>query len=164
MSLINVNNVFLQQDGPEGIGMSDDDRRANWATSPVVYSQSSRPFDNDIALFVKNFIKPEWLDVNNTPKPALGIMFALNKRVLAEILSQDGCEGIRIYLSSDNGQKTDILVKPVNGRLEDLDDVLLTGDIKICETLTECPPDTRCPSTVFDRFKNTLDNLLSPDL
>ncbi|MFN3381180.1 MAG: hypothetical protein ACK41O_17105, partial [Runella zeae] len=122
---MSITKICLEQD-TKGVVMSDEDRINKWATSAIV----STVIENDthkailasnMTKLVTEFAKDKWVDKNG-PKPELGLMFAVNKRVLKEILDQQDCEGIRIYLSSDNGKKTDVVIKPIDSKLEDLDD------------------------------------------
>ena len=160
-------NVSLEQD-IQRVSMTNEERRAQWTSSNLNYKLLNtadvlRQTASNMTKFVAEFIQPKWIE-NNAPKPELGLMFAINKRILQEILSQDDCEGIRIYLSSDNGTKTGIVIKPVNNTIEDLDEVFPDRTIKICEDPTECPPETRCPSETYTKFGADLNTFFSTQL
>lgn len=167
-----LQNIYLDQDAPGNI-LDDAQRRALWNTASIVRDEldadlTQQKLADEITQFVTEFIAPKWIDpIQQKPKDELGLMFTINKRLLMEILNQADCEGIRIFISTNSVSgitKTSMVVKPVDSQLEELDKVRPNDLIKFSRTLTECPPETRCPSRTFETFKNILklrlDNIL----
>lgn len=159
-----LQNVYLDQDAPNVV-LSDIERKALWNKAKIIHEAmntdvAQEKIANEMAQFVTEFIDSKWIDpIAKKPKDELGLMFTINKRVLMEILDQLDCEGIRIYISTNNTlgvTKTSMVIKPVDSQLEELDKVRPDALIKFSKTLTECPPETRCPSNTFDTFKVAL--------
>jgi hypothetical protein len=163
-----LQNIFLDQDSP-GMNLTNEQRKAKWSTAPIVSedfetSVSQQKLAREITQFVTEFVDKKWVNpTTQEPKEELGLMFTVNRRVLLEILNQTECEGIRIFMASKSilgATKTSLVLKPVNATLDELDKVRPMDLIKFSRTLTECPPETRCPSDTFDTFKIELKQFL----
>lgn len=159
-----LQNIYLDQDAPNVV-LTDVQRKASWNTAQILHEDletnvAQQKIADEMTQFVTEFIDSKWVDpIEKKPKDELGLMFTINKRVLLEILNQNDCEGIRVYISTTNTSgitKTSMVVKPVDSQLEELDKVHPSALIKFSKTLTECPPETRCPSNTFNTFKDTL--------
>lgn len=156
-----LQNIYLEN---EGKNLTAEGRRASWNSEGILSDAPSENEPEQLELaqaltgFVTTFVKEEWIDDKLEPKEELGLMFTVHKKVLAEILNQDDCEGIRIFISSGSAAmtKTSVVLKPVDGILEELDKVHPDRTIKFCKTLTECPPEKKCPSESFNAFKGIL--------
>lgn len=159
-----LQNIYLDQDAPDTV-LSDEQRKTSWRTAGIIREEldsnyTQQKIADEMAQFVTEFVDSKWIDpIDKKPKDELGLMFTINRRILLEILNQVDCEGIRVYLSSTTASgitKTGMVIKPVDSQLEELDKVHPSALIKFSKTLTECPPETRCPSNTFDTFKETL--------
>jgi hypothetical protein len=155
-----LQNIYLEN---EGKNFSADERRASWNSEEIVSDAPSGNEPDQLAQaltgFVTTFVQEKWIDPTNLePKEELGLMFTVHKRILQEILQQDDCEGLRIFISSDSAgtTKTSMVLKPVDQTLEELDKLHPERTIKFSKTLTECPPERKCPSRSFDTFKDIL--------
>jgi hypothetical protein len=160
-----LQNIFLEN---EGKNLTADERRATWNSEEIVREVSTTDETDALALdlsnFVTTFVKSDWVDPNLEPREELGLMFTVHKKLLIELLEQDDCEGIRVFISSassDGKTRTNIALKPVDATLEELDKIMPDALIKFSKALTECPPETRCPSNSFSSFKKVLKSNLS---
>lgn len=161
-------NVSLEQDDPvwrkensDKLITDPDIRRDGWSTEGITYQETPDDLPVRIYNFLENFIKPEFTDRSDQkPKQELVMMFTINKRILTKILDQDDCEGIRVFLSSKEGENvltTNVDLKPVNSLLEELDVINSEREVLMCKTLTECPPPKNpCPKTRFNDFLELL--------
>lgn len=157
-----LQNIYLKNEGRE---LTADERRDQWNNEEILKDDPSENESEQLELaqaltgLVTTFIKKKWVDeVSLEPKEELGLMFTVHKRILQEILQQDDCEGIRIFISSASSgtTKTSVVLKPVDHRLEEMDKVFPDRTIKFSKTLTECPPENKCPSESFNAFKGIL--------
>lgn len=160
-----LQNIFLENEGKD---LTAKERRASWNSEKIVSEESTTDetdtLANDLSNFVTTFVKNDWVDSNLEPREELGLMFTVHKKLLLELLEQDDCEGIRVFISSaasDGKTRTNIALKPVDATLEELDKIKPDALIKFSKKLTECPPETRCPSKSFSTFKEVLKNNLS---
>ncbi len=153
-----LQNIYLENEGKK---FSADERRASWnlekiARDPAV-TDHPVTLAKQLSELMTTFIREEWIKSNSEPKEELGLMFTVHKKVLLELLNQADCEGLRIYFSSKTTDRirTNLVLKPVDKNLAELDTVKSDEVIMFCESPTECPPETRCPSESFDNI-NTL--------
>ena len=167
-------NVYLENDKPDHFVEDILLRKENWNTEVriVETTATTDDFSNGIKKFVEDFIDPKWLTASNLPKDQLAISFALNKKVLEKIISTDGCEGIRIVLSTKNALfpvippennpdgttktlpliATNIVVRPIDAKLNDIIDDTGSKHIFFSDESTQCPPQTPCPGSTFKRY------------
>jgi len=153
-----LQNIYLEN---EGKNFSADQRRASWNSEKIIsdspVTDHPQTLAQQLSELMTTFIREDWVESSGEPKKELGLMFTVHKTVLQELLDQQDCEGLRIYFSSKSTDRvrTNLVLKPVDKNLEELDAVKADETIKFCEAPTECPPETRCPSESFDNLPTT---------
>lgn len=154
-------NLFLENDAPGVVITNPEERRQNWNTEKIIRQETSDNLPAQIYGFVDKFIKTGFIDPQTQePKPELVLMFTINKKIVNELINQPDCEGIRVFLSSKEsryGLSTNVVLKPVNATLHELDVINPATNVLVCDRLTECPPPVeRCPHTRFNDFLDKL--------
>ncbi|MPR34213.1 hypothetical protein [Salmonirosea aquatica] len=156
---MSLQNTYLEN---EGKNFSAEKRRASWNTEEIIkdppVNDHPQTLARQLTELMTTFIRPECIESNGEPKKELGLMFTVHKKVLLKLLEQKDCEGLRIYFASktiDDKVRTNLVLKPVDASLYELDAVKSEEVVMFCESPTECPPETRCPSESFDNVPNT---------